>query len=67
MGNKHICLPLTSEAQYRTYVDNPAQYRQYLTQMLSQHPELFPKGMAQGFTFPRQLRFGQTRPDRAPD
>jgi hypothetical protein len=31
-------------------VDNPAQYRQYLTQMLSQHPELFPTGMDQGFT-----------------
>ena len=45
MGNKHICLPFTSEAQYREYVDNPAQYRQYLTQMLSQHLELFPKEM----------------------
>ena len=51
MGNKHICLPFPSEAQYRAYVDNPAQYRQYLSQMLSQHPELFPKGMDQGFTF----------------
>ena len=51
MGNKHICLPFPSEAQYRAYVDNPAQYRQYLTQILSQHPELFPKGMDQGFTF----------------
>ena len=51
MGNKHICLPFASEAQYREYVDDPAQYRQYLTEMLSQYPELFPKGMAQGFTF----------------
>ena len=51
MGNQHICLPLTSEAQYRAYVGNPAQYRQYLTQRLRQHPELFPKGMAQGYTF----------------
>jgi len=32
-------------------VDHPAPYRQYLTQMLCQHPELFPKGMDQGFTF----------------
>jgi len=30
-------------------VDNLAQYRQYLTQRLSQHPELFPTGMDQGF------------------
>jgi len=51
MGTKHICLPFTSEAQYRAYVDDPAQYRQYLTQMLHQYPELFPKGMDQDFTF----------------
>jgi hypothetical protein len=34
MGTKHLCLPFPSEAQYRAYVDDPAQYRQYLTQML---------------------------------
>ena len=50
MGTKHICLPFPSAAQYHTYVDNPAQYRQYLTQMLRQYPELFPKAMHQGFT-----------------
>src|SRR5712691_5773877 len=51
MGTKHIRLPFPSEAQYRAYVDNPAQYRQYLTQKLRQYPELFPKAMDQGFTF----------------
>jgi len=51
MGTKHICVPLTSAAQYREYVDDPAQYRQSLTQMLRQHPELFPKEMHQGCTF----------------
>jgi len=45
MGTKHICLPFPSEAQYRACVDDPAQYRQYLTQMLRQYPELFPKAM----------------------
>jgi hypothetical protein len=49
MGTKHICLPFPSEAQYRAYVDDPTQYRQYLPQMLRQHPELFPKAMNQGF------------------
>jgi len=44
-------LPFASEAQYRAYVDDPAQYRQYLTQMRCQHPELFPKDMDQGSTF----------------
>ena len=51
MGNKHICLPFASEAQYRDYIDDPAQYRQYLSRMLDQHPELFPTDMDQGFTF----------------
>jgi len=51
MGTKHICLPFPSAAQYRAYVDDPAQYRQYLTQMLHQYPALFPKGMDQDFTF----------------
>ena len=51
MGTKHICLPFASEAQYREYVDDPAQYRQYLSEMLRQHPELFPQDMDQGFTF----------------
>jgi hypothetical protein len=51
MGTKYICLPFASEAQYRAYVDAPAQYRQYLTQMLCQHPELFPNAMDHGYTF----------------
>src|SRR5262245_36617387 len=51
MSTKHICLPFPSEAQYRAYVDAPAQYRQYLLQMLGQYPELFPTDMDQGFTF----------------
>jgi hypothetical protein len=49
MGNKHICLPFASEEQYREYGDDPPQYRQYLTQMLRQHPALFPTEMAQGY------------------
>jgi hypothetical protein len=51
MGTQHICLPFASEAQYRAYVDDPAQYRQYLSAMRRQHPELCPQAMDQGFTF----------------
>ena len=50
MGTKHICLPFPSEAQYRAYVDDLAQYRQYLPQRLCQHPELFPTAMDHGYT-----------------
>ena len=49
MGNKPICLPFASAALYREYGDHPAQYRQYLSAMLSQYPELFPHDMDQGF------------------
>ena len=51
MGTKHSCVPFPSEAPYRVYVDDPAPYRQYLTQMLRQHPELFPTAMDHGSTF----------------
>jgi hypothetical protein len=51
MGHKHSCLPFASEAQYRDSIDDPAQYRQYLSRMLDQHPELFPADMDQGFPF----------------
>ena len=51
MGDKPICLPFASEALYREYVDHPAQYRQYLSEMLHQYPELFPQNMDQGFPF----------------
>ena len=49
MGHKHICLPFAREGQYRAYVDDPAQYRQYLGERLRQYPELFPQDMDQGF------------------
>ena len=49
MGHKPICLPCASEGQYREYVDDPAQYRQYLGEMLRQYPALFPQEMDQGF------------------
>jgi hypothetical protein len=43
MGNKPICLPFASAAQYCEYVNDPARYRQYLSEMLRRHPKLFPK------------------------
>ena len=50
MGTTHSCLPFPREAQYRAYVDDPAPYRQYLPQLLRQHPALFPQALDQGFT-----------------
>lgn len=51
MSTKHICWPFAREAPYQHYVENPGQYRQYLRQMLAQHPELFPTALAHGCTF----------------
>jgi hypothetical protein len=39
MGTPHICVPFPRAAQYRPYVDDSAQSRQSLPQMLRQHPE----------------------------
>jgi hypothetical protein len=50
-GRKHICVPFASEAQYQACIEDVVQYRSYLTQMQRQHPELFPRGMAHGYTF----------------
>jgi hypothetical protein len=49
MGNKALCLPCASAAQYRDSVDYPTPYRQSLSQMLEQQPDLFPQDMGQGF------------------
>jgi hypothetical protein len=48
MGKKPRCVPCASAAQYGAYVDDPAQYRQYLRAMLRRHPALFPTAMEQG-------------------
>lgn len=50
-GSKHICVPFENEAQYQACVEDVKQYREYLTGMSAQHPELFPQAMGQGYTF----------------
>jgi hypothetical protein len=55
-GSKHICVPFENEAQYQACVADVARYRQYLTQLSMQHPELFPQAMGQGYTFHDRYR-----------
>ena len=55
-GRKSICVPFASEAQYQTCIEDVAQYRTYLTQLWRQHPELFPQGMGNGYTFHDRYR-----------
>ncbi len=50
-GHKHICVPFASEAHYQACVEDVAKYRQHLTTMSQQHPELFPQALGHGYTF----------------
>jgi hypothetical protein len=47
---KSICVPCQSEADYVKRVADPRQFRQWLEQLSTQHPELFPAAMRSGFT-----------------
>jgi hypothetical protein len=49
MGDTPICVPFASAALSREYVDHPAPYRQYLSELLHQYPALCPQNMDQGF------------------
>jgi hypothetical protein len=55
-GRKHICVPFASEAHYQECVNDVGQYRQYLTKMVEQHPEVFPQAMGTGYTFHARYR-----------
>src|SRR6266487_3810567 len=46
---KSICVPFDSEEHYAACVADPESFRQHLTEVLSQHPELFPTRMSEGF------------------
>lgn len=50
-GSKHICVPFETEARYQACVRDVVQYRQYLTLMIAQSPELFPQAIGGGYTF----------------
>ena len=50
-GDKSICLPVKSEKQYREIIFKAEAFRQYVTQIGSQHPEIFPTEFELGFWF----------------
>ncbi len=50
-GDKSICFPINSEEQYRQLVTDNSNFRAYLLQAYTTHPEIFPHGMNQGFCF----------------
>ncbi len=50
-GDKSICLPVESENQYREIIFKNEVFRQYVTQIGIQHPEIFPPEFELGFWF----------------
>ena len=46
---KSICVPFDSERHYAACVADPESFRQHLTEVFGQHPELFPTRMSEGF------------------
>ena len=46
---KSICVPFDSAEHYAACVADPENFRQHLTKVFGQHPELFPARMREGF------------------
>jgi len=46
---KSLCVPFDSEEHYAACVADPESFRQHLTEVFGQHPELFPARMSEGF------------------
>src|SRR2546422_11007419 len=46
---KSICVPFDSAEHYAACVADPERFRQHLTAVCGQHPELFPARMSEGF------------------
>ena len=46
---KSICVPFDSAEHYAACVADPESFRQHLTEVFGQHPELFPTSMSEGF------------------
>jgi hypothetical protein len=48
-GHKTICVPVTSEADYRKLIHKVSTFRSFLDQCIADYPELFPAGIANGY------------------
>ncbi len=50
-GDKSICLPIASEAEYKAIIADNNIFREYIHQTLEKYPEIFPLEMKKGFSF----------------
>jgi len=50
-GDKTICLPVNSEAEYEQMIQDTPTFRQYLDRQIQKNAELFPVGIDEGYCF----------------
>lgn len=50
-GDKSICLPVASEAEYKIITADNNTFREYILQSLTKYPEIFPIELKKGFSF----------------
>jgi hypothetical protein len=50
-GDKSICLPVASEAEYKLIITDNNLFREYILQVLEKFPEIFPIEIKNGFSF----------------
>lgn len=48
-GHKTICLPFSSEADYRKMIKKGTIFRKQLDALIAKHPELFPSNICGGY------------------
>jgi len=51
VGNKSICLPVSSVAVYEALISNPVAFRCHVKLCAAKYPEIFPSQIAAGFWF----------------
>lgn len=61
-GSKTVCLPIEQEEYSRIMLDAVA-FRGFIDEMSKKHPELFPQGMAEGYTLHDVLPPSRKRPE----
>lgn len=60
-GDKTICLPMDENTDYEALVKDTTAFRVYLDQHIQQQPELFPKGIEEGYCFHGFVQSGRLR------
>jgi hypothetical protein len=50
-GDKTICFPIAEDVDYEKLVKDRKAFRQYLDELIEEHPEIFPADIIEGYCF----------------